>query len=96
MINACMSLEKKFLSKVEQAYDKMKNRIDDHVLDNSGTCAQFLLMIDKQCFLAHIGDSRVLISRKFGLEYEALTEDHKPHALRERERIFRNGGAIYK
>ena len=43
--------------------------------------------------VAHAGDSRAIVVRKDG-SWEALTRDHKPDVLAERERVVKAGGRI--
>ncbi len=54
------------------------------------------MFIDKQCYVAQLGDSRAIISRGGGSSWESLTNDHKPNFPSERERIINNGGSVYQ
>ena len=43
-----------------------------------------------------MGDSRALFSEKKGKKIVAVTEDHKPNNITERNRIIKNGGHVYQ
>ena len=36
-------------------------------------------ILDSKCYLASVGDSRAILSKKFGTEFQQLTKDHKPN-----------------
>jgi len=69
---------------------------NQEILDRSGSCAIFVLIIEDLCYVANIGDSRAIISSKFGKKVEALTTDHKPNLESENKRIVENGGKVYQ
>ena len=56
-------------------------------IDISGTCVLLSLFCKKRCYLANLGDSRSIVSKRFGLNVEQVTKDHKPEELEERARI---------
>ena len=69
---------------------------DDEIIDNSGSCALILLIIESKLYIANVGDSRSLISMQNGLIRKDVTRDHKPNYPYEKERIIANGGKIYQ
>jgi serine/threonine protein phosphatase PrpC len=46
--------------------------------DKSGSCALICLLSEGLAFIAHVGDSRAMISSENGNDVHALTKDHKP------------------
>jgi len=66
------------------------------IIDNSGSCALILLIIENKIYIANVGDSRCLISMQNGLIRRDVTRDHKPNYPYEKERILSNGGNIYQ
>ncbi|UYV69648.1 hypothetical protein LAZ67_7000116 [Cordylochernes scorpioides] len=58
----------------------------------SGTTALVCLLREKELYVANLGDSRCILSRKNTLI--PLTRDHKPHEITERMRIERAGGEV--
>ena len=69
---------------------------DGEIIDNSGSCALILLIIENKIYIANVGDSRCLISMQNGLIRRDVTRDHKPNYPYEKERILSNGGNIYQ
>ena len=69
---------------------------DGKIIDNSGSCALILLIIENKLYIANVGDSRSIISMKNGLIRKDVTRDHKPNYPYEKERIISNGGKIYQ
>lgn len=51
---------------------------DKEKIETSGSCAVVLLLVDDQCYLANVGDSRAVCSLNYGNISRALTRDHKP------------------
>jgi serine/threonine protein phosphatase PrpC len=47
------------------------------------------------CYVANVGDSRALMSCDAGEKIYVLSDDHKPMAKVETQRIIENGGRIY-
>ena len=86
---AYQKAEKEFYSK---AVDE-KNKI---LLDKSGSCAVSTLIMDEWCFIINLGDSRALYSYDSGNKLYQVTRDHKPNDRREKERIEKAGGSVYK
>jgi protein phosphatase 1L len=69
--------------------------VDDHILDTgveSGTTAATFYIIDKKFIASNVGDTRVIIGTKAGVDL--LTVDHKPSLPEERSRIEELGGKI--
>lgn len=64
--------------------------------DTSGSCALICMIIDKECFIINLGDSRALLSCNNMSNFYTLTNDHKPNDPIEKDRIERNGGRIWK
>lgn len=66
--------------------------------NRSGTTCSLVLhcMQKKMLYIAHVGDSRVVLGRKNEGKYEAvdLTIDHKPDLPEERARIEKGGGVV--
>lgn len=51
------------------------------MLDKSGCCAVFALIVDTICYVGNIGDSRAIIS-VYG-KGKSITTDHKPSTIEE-------------
>ena len=64
------------------------------VVDRSGSCACFLLIKDKKCIIANIGDSRCVVFKNKKVIF--ATMDHKPNVESEKKRIESAGGSIYQ
>ena len=65
-------------------------------MDYSGSCAIIVLIINNQVFIANLGDSRALYSYNGGEELYQLSRDHKPNDPKEKKRIYKAGGTIFK
>ena len=63
--------------------------------DFSGSCALLALVEFDRLTLANVGDSRMLLHSS-DIGTTALTTDHKPEHQKERERINRCGGQVYR
>ena len=77
---------------LQQIFDSQKKAI----LDKSGSCVLALLIIDDCCHISYLGDSRGLYSFDSGNQLFQITRDHKPNDPKEKERIEKAGGKIYK
>ena len=66
------------------------------MLDKSGSCVLALLIIDDNCYISYLGDSRGLYSFDSGTQLFQITRDHKPNDPTEKARIEKAGGKIYK
>jgi serine/threonine protein phosphatase PrpC len=70
--------------------------VDDHIVDidvESGTTAATFYIIDKKYIVSNVGDTRVIMGTKAGVDL--LTIDHKPCLPEERLRIEELGGFIF-
>ena len=67
----------------------------NHVKDRSGSCALFVMMVNKRCYVANVGDSRAILSSHNGNIIYNVTKDHKPNMNTEKERIEMSGGKVY-
>ena len=65
-------------------------------IDSSGSCAIIILIIEKRCYIANVGDSRAILSAKNGNKFYPLSRDHRPGDEKEYKRILDAGGKIYK
>ena len=66
------------------------------IIDSSGSCCLILLIIERKIYIANVGDSRSIISKKNGIIRKDVTRDHKPNYPYEKERIIINGGRTYQ
>ena len=64
--------------------------------NNSGSCGLILLIVDTKIFIGNVGDSRCIMSCDNGKIQKDVTRDHKPEFPYEKERIYDNGGNIYR
>ena len=62
--------------------------------DTSGSCAIILLIKNKKCIIANIGDSRLVIFKNKKVVFS--TSDHKPNTYIEKRRIELAGGTVYQ
>ena len=65
-------------------------------VDNSGSCAVVLLIVNDICYVANVGDSRAIMSGLGGRKAWELSKDHKPNEEGESYRIIHQGGKIYQ
>ena len=65
-------------------------------LDYSGSCAIVVLFINDQCYIINLGDSRAIYSYNAGSEFYQLSRDHKPNDPKEKKRIYKAGGSIFR
>ena len=65
-------------------------------LDYSGSCAIIVLILNNECYIANLGDSRAIYSYNGGAKFYQLSRDHKPNDPKEKERIYKAGGSIFK
>lgn len=64
--------------------------------DNSGSCAVIVMIIDKEVYVANVGDSRAILATQNLSKNYIITTDHKPDNLIEKKRIEENGGKLWK
>ena len=78
--------------------DFLKNyaisKVNDNIIDRSGSCAVILLIVDNKIYIANCGDSRTIMS--INKELREITIDHKPNFPNEKKRIYENGGQVYQ
>ena len=70
------------------------SKINDNIIDKSGSCAVILLIVDNKIYIANCGDSRTIMS--INNELREITIDHKPNFPNEKKRIYENGGQVYQ
>ena len=63
--------------------------------DRSGSCAIIVLIVEQECYVANVGDSRAIMSADKGKKLFLLSRDHRPNEEYELQRIVKNGGGIY-
>jgi len=85
--NAINLTEKNFME------DKAVNTYGD-LADTSGSCACIVILENKKCIIANIGDSRCVIFKNKKVVF--TTTDHKPNSNDEKRRIESSGGSIYQ
>ena len=64
--------------------------------DTSGACALIILMIEKECYVANVGDCRAIMSANNGFKLYSLSNDHRPNEEAEFYRFQDNGGQVYQ
>ena len=84
---AFINAEKAFF---ERAYDKNRNKL----VDNSGSCALVMLIINDMLYAINLGDSRALMSTDSGENLYQITRDHKPNDDIEKRRIESSGAKV--
>lgn len=65
------------------------------IIEKSGSCAIVVLIVEDNCFVANVGDSRAIMSSDGGTKTYTLSRDHKPADELEKKRITEAGGQIY-
>ena len=85
--NAIKDTEDDFLEKVA---------INEYgeILDASGSCSIVVLLKNKTCIIANIGDSRCVLFKNKKVIFS--TRDHKPNSSIEKRRIESAGGSIFQ
>ena len=86
MTSGCAEAEAFFLSIAENKKPKF---------DKSGSCGIIVLIVEKKCYVANVGDSRAVMSAGCGERLINLSRDHKPDDDREKSRITENKGIVY-
>ena len=64
--------------------------------NHSGSCGLILIIVDTKIYIANVGDSRCIMSCQNGKIQKDVTRDHKPEFPYEKQRIYDNGGNIYR
>ena len=92
------------LGAIYQAYEKAEKNFtakafdynNNKLLDKSGSCSLSALIIDENCYMTYLGDSRAIYSYDSGNQLFQVTRDHKPNHPFEASRIQLAGGKVYK
>lgn len=82
---------------VKDMVDELHNTQDPSInIAFSGTTAVFGVTIKNILYVANIGDSRCVLCRQTGADFEAidLSEDQKPENPAEKDRIIKAGGRV--
>ena len=87
--------EKNFFQTHQSKNKNAKNKMTT-IYDQSGSCAIIVIIINDNCYIVNLGDSRALYSCNSGNQFYQLSRDHKPNDNIERNRIYKAGGSIYK
>jgi protein phosphatase 2C family protein 2/3 len=82
LINGFSKAEEEFLRQAEQTSSR------------SGSCAIVILIVNKTCYLANLGDSRALLSESKTQKITQISTDHVPHDEQEKKRIQLAGGEV--
>ena len=85
---AFIMAEQEFFKK---AYDSKRNAL----LDQSGSCALIMLIINDMLYAINLGDCRALMSTDTGTNLLQITRDHKPNDPIEKRRIEQSGAKVY-
>lgn len=62
------------------------------LLEEKGTTANVLMIVENQLICANAGDSRCVVAEEG--KAKALSLDHKPNQKKERERIYKAGHTV--
>ena len=84
--NAINETEQNFLEKVA-----VNNGI---LVDMSGSCGIMVIIKNRKCIIANIGDSRCVLFKNKRVSFS--TRDHKPNSAFEKRRIELAGGTVYQ
>ena len=84
--SAINETEKNFLEKVAVN--------NGTLVDISGSCAIMVLLKNRKCIIANIGDSRCVLFKNKRVIFS--TRDHKPNSAFEKQRIELAGGSVYQ
>lgn len=55
-----------------------------------------MLIVDDNCYIGNLGDSRAVLSQGGGASRMSLTRDHKPCDKNEQKRVTDAGGKVYQ
>jgi len=75
----------------KKAYDSKRNAL----IDQSGSCALIMLIINDMLYAINLGDCRALMSTDTGTNLLQITRDHKPNDPIEKIRIEQSGAKVY-
>eukprot|EP00347_Sterkiella_histriomuscorum_P010978 403374213 len=95
LTNTCHKIEQLFFSKILAEYEKKLDYDDDAKVDRSGVCVTVILFINRICYVAQLGDGRLILCKEQESLTVQVTRDHKPNDAIEKERILANGGQVY-
>ena len=84
--NAINETEKNFLEKVAVN--------NGTLVDMSGSCGIMVIIKNRKCIIANIGDSRCVLFKNKRVSFS--TRDHKPNSAFEKRRIELAGGTVYQ
>ena len=76
--------------------ESTRSQLFNQFTDYSGSCAIIVLIIDEEVYIANLGDSRAIYSYNTGHQFFQLSRDHKPNDPKEKKRIYKAGGTIFK
>ena len=83
------------IDKTEEDFKKDEGLNENgEIKDSSGSCGIIAMIKDKNCIIANVGDSRLVIYKNSKVSF--TTEDHKPGTETEKNRIELAGGKIYQ
>ena len=85
--NAIFDTEKYFL-------EKLGLNSNGNLGDTSGSCGIIVIIKNRKCIIANLGDSRCVLYRNKRAVFS--TRDHKPNTDFERKRIELAGGSVYQ
>ena len=87
-------------SALKIGFDRCEKMYVDHSrknkVDKSGSCAIVTFFYGDKCYIANVGDSRAIMSSRFGTIISELSLDHKASDEYEQKRIIEKGGRIYQ
>ena len=78
MFDGCRQAEDRFISMADQGGGRF---------DKSGSCAIIVMTVEKECYIANVGDSRAVLSSDSGMKVFDLSQDHRPNEEAEFYRI---------
>ena len=84
--NAISETENNFLEKVAV--------VNGTLVDMSGSCGIMVIIKNRKCIIANIGDSRCVLFKNKRVCFS--TRDHKPNSAFEKRRIELAGGTVYQ
>lgn len=77
MLEGCRQAEERFIAMADQGSR----------FDKSGSCAIVVMTVEKECYMANVGDSRAVLSSDNGMRVFDLSQDHRPNEEAEFYRI---------